>query len=89
MEADPASWDYAFSKRVSLFPPGDPLVSAQDGGLHWQQDVVTQEAAILGRPAANPPGVSPHSPATSRSPECLIESTVKNYNGFVSLLERQ
>jgi DNA recombination protein RmuC len=55
----------------------------------WQQDVVTQEAKMLFETSRELYGrlstLASHVDKLGRS----IESTVKNYNGFVGSLERQ
>ncbi len=89
MEADPGIMDYAFSKRVALSSPVTLWSVLKTVAFSWQQDVVTQEAKMLfttsrelyGRLAT----LAGHIEKLGRS----IESTVKNYNGFVGSLERQ
>ncbi len=89
MEADPSIMDYAFSKRVALASPVSLWSVLKTVAFTWQQDVVTQEAKMLfdlskelyGRLAT----LASHVEKLGRS----IESTVKNYNGFVGSLERQ
>ncbi|MCU1514274.1 MAG: rmuC [Microbacteriaceae bacterium] len=89
MEADPSIMDYAFSKRVALASPVSLWSVLKTVAFTWQQDVVTQEAKMLfdlskelyGRLAT----LASHVDKLGRS----IESTVKNYNGFVGSLERQ
>jgi DNA recombination protein RmuC len=89
MEADPGIMDYAFSKKVALASPVTLWSVLKTVAFSWQQDVVTQEAKMLfdlsrelyGRLAT----LASHVEKLGRS----IESTVKNYNGFVGSLERQ
>ena len=89
MEADPGIMDYAFSKKVALVSPVSLWSVLKTVAFSWQQDVVTQEAKMLfvtgrelyGRLAT----LAGHIERLGRS----IESTVKNYNGFVGSLERQ
>jgi DNA recombination protein RmuC len=89
MEADPSIMDYAFSKRVALASPVSLWSVLKTVAFTWQQDVVTQEAKMLfdlskelyGRLAT----LASHVEKLGRS----IESTVKNYNGFIGSLERQ
>ncbi|TXN31170.1 DNA recombination protein RmuC [Lacisediminihabitans profunda] len=89
LEADPGIMDYAFSKRVALSSPVTLWSVLKTVAFSWQQDVVTQEAKMLfdlsrelyGRLAT----LASHVDKLGRS----IESTVKNYNGFVGSLERQ
>ena len=89
MEADPGIMDYAFAKKVALVSPVSLWSVLKTVAFSWQQDVVTQEAKMLfdlsrelyGRLAT----LAGHVEKLGRS----IESTVKNYNGFVGSLERQ
>lgn len=89
LEADPGIMDYAFSKRVALSSPVTLWSVLKTVAFSWQQDVVTQEAKMLfdlsrelyGRLST----LASHVDKLGRS----IESTVKNYNGFVGSLERQ
>jgi DNA recombination protein RmuC len=89
MESDPGIMDYAFSKKVALVSPVSLWSVLKTVAFSWQQDVVTQEAKMLfdlsrelyGRLAT----LAGHVEKLGRS----IESTVKNYNGFVGSLERQ
>jgi len=89
MEADPGIMDYAFSKRVALSSPVTLWSVLKTVAFSWQQDVVTREAKMLfdtsrelyGRLAT----MAGHIDKLGRS----LESTVKNYNGFVGSLERQ
>ena len=89
MEADPGIMEYAFAKRVALASPVTLWSVLKTVAFSWQQDVVTQEAKMLfdtsrelyGRLAT----MAGHIDRLGRS----IESTVKNYNGFVGTLERQ
>jgi DNA recombination protein RmuC len=87
MEADPAIMDYAFSKRVALASPVTLWSVLKTVAFSWQQDVLTEDAkelfdlsrelyARLGTMAG-------HVEKLGRS----LESTVKNYNGFVGSLE--
>lgn len=89
MEADPGIMDYAFSKRVALSSPVTLWSVLKTVAFSWQQEVVTQEAKMLfdtsrelyGRLVA----MAGHIDKLGRS----LESSVKNYNGFVGSLERQ
>lgn len=89
MEADPAIMDYAFSKRVALASPVTLWSVLKTVAFSWQQDVLTEDAKMLfdlsrelySRLAT----MAGHIEKLGRS----IESTVKNYNGFVGSMERQ
>ena len=89
MEADPGIMDYAFGKRVALASPVTLWSVLKTVAFSWQQDVLTDEAKTLfdlsrelyGRLAT----LAGHVEKLGRS----IESTVKNYNGFVGSMERQ
>jgi DNA recombination protein RmuC len=89
MEADPAIMDYAFSKRVALASPVTLWSVLKTVAFSWQQDVLTDDAKELfdlsrelySRLAT----MAGHVEKLGRS----IESTVKNYNGFVGSMERQ
>ncbi|NEM90640.1 DNA recombination protein RmuC [Galbitalea soli] len=89
MEADPGIMDYAFSKRVALASPVTLWSVLKTVAFSWQQNVLTDEAKELfdlskqlyGRLAT----LAGHVEKLGRS----IESTVKNYNGFVGSMERQ
>lgn len=89
MEADPGIMDYAFSKRVALTSPVTLWSVLKTVAFSWQQDVVTQEAKMLFETSRELYGrlatLAGHVEKLGRS----IESTVKNYNGFVGSLERQ
>ena len=89
MEADPGIMDYAFSKRVALSSPVTLWSVLKTVAFSWQQDVVTQEAKMLFETSRELYGrlatLAGHIEKLGRS----IESTVKNYNGFVGSLERQ
>ncbi len=89
MEADPGIMDYAFAKRVALASPVTLWSVLKTVAFSWQQDVLTDEAKelfdlskLLYSRLATMAG---HIERLGRS----IESTVKNYNGFVGSLERQ
>jgi DNA recombination protein RmuC len=81
--------DYAFSKRVALSSPVTLWSVLKTVAFSWQQDVVTQEAKMLFETSRELYGrlatLAGHIEKLGRS----IESTVKNYNGFVGSLERQ
>jgi DNA recombination protein RmuC len=89
MEADPGIMDYAFSKRVALASPVTLWSVLKTVAFSWQQDVLTADAKVLfdlsrelyGRLAT----MAGHVEKLGRS----IESTIKNYNGFVGSMERQ
>ncbi|MCU1507918.1 MAG: rmuC [Glaciihabitans sp.] len=89
MEADPGIMDYAFSKRVALASPVTLWSVLKTVAFTWQQDVLTEDAKTLfdlsrelySRLAT----LAGHVEKLGRS----IESTVKNYNGFVGSMERQ
>jgi len=89
MEADPAIMDYAFSKRVALASPVTLWSVLKTVAFSWQQDVLTEDAKLLfdlsrelySRLAT----LAGHVEKLGRS----LESTVKNYNGFVGSMERQ
>jgi DNA recombination protein RmuC len=89
MEADPSIMDYAFSRRVALASPVTLWSVLKTVAFSWQQDVLTDDAKELfdlsrelySRLAT----MAGHVEKLGRS----IESTVKNYNGFVGSLERQ
>ena len=89
MEADPGIMDYAFSKRVALASPVTLWSVLKTVAFTWQQDVLTEDAKVLfdlsrelyTRLAT----MAGHVEKLGRS----IESTVKNYNGFVGSMERQ
>src|SRR5450830_1834718 len=89
LEADPGIMDYAFSKRVALSSPVTLWSVLKTVAFSWQQDVVTQEAKMLFETSRELYGrlstLASHVDKLGRS----IESTVKNYNGFVGSLERQ
>lgn len=89
MEADPGIMDYAFSKRVALSSPVTLWSVLKTVAFSWQQDVVTLEAKMLFETSRELYGrlatLAGHIEKLGRS----IESTVKNYNGFVGSLERQ
>ncbi len=89
MEADPGIMDYAFSKRVALSSPVTLWSVLMTVAFSWQQDVVTQEAKMLFDTSrelySRLATLAGHIEKLGRS----IESTVKNYNGFVGSLERQ
>ncbi|MCU1584779.1 MAG: rmuC [Microbacteriaceae bacterium] len=89
MEADPGIMDYAFSKRVALASPVTLWSVLKTVAFSWQQDVVTQEAKMLFETSRELYGrlstLAQHVEKLGRS----IESTVKNFNGFVGSLERQ
>jgi DNA recombination protein RmuC len=81
--------DYAFSKRVALASPVTLWSVLKTVAFSWQQDVVTQEAKMLFETSRELYGrlstLAQHVEKLGRS----IESTVKNFNGFVGSLERQ
>jgi DNA recombination protein RmuC len=89
MEADPGIMDYAFSKRVALASPVTLWSVLKTVAFSWQQDVLTADAKVLfdlsrelyGRLST----MAGHVEKLGRS----IESTIKNYNGFVGSMERQ
>ncbi|MCY7413799.1 MAG: DNA recombination protein RmuC, partial [Salinibacterium sp.] len=89
MEADPAIMDYAFSKRVALASPVTLWSVLKTVAFSWQQDVLTEDAKLLfdlsrelySRLAT----LAGHVEKLGRS----LESTVKNYNGFIGSMERQ
>lgn len=89
MEADPGIMDYAFSKRVALASPVTLWSVLKTVAFSWQQNVLTDEAKELfdlsrllySRLAT----LAGHVEKLGRS----IESTVKNYNGFIGSMERQ
>ena len=89
MEADPGIMDYAFSKRVALASPVTLWSVLKTVAFSWQQDVLTADAKVLfdlsrelyGRLST----MASHVEKLGRS----IESTIKNYNGFVGSMERQ
>lgn len=89
MEADPGIMDYAFSKRVALASPVTLWSVLKTVAFSWQQDVLTDEAKTLfdlsrelySRLAT----LASHVEKLGRS----IESTVKNYNGFIGSMERK
>jgi len=89
MEAGAAIMDYAFSKRVALASPVTLWSVLKTVAFSWQQDVLTEDAKLLfdlsrelySRLAT----LAGHVEKLGRS----LESTVKNYNGFVGSMERQ
>jgi DNA recombination protein RmuC len=89
MEADPGIMDYAFSKRVALASPVTLWSVLKTVAFSWQQNVLTEDAKLLfdlsrelySRLAT----LAGHVEKLGRS----LESTVKNYNGFVGSMERQ
>ena len=89
MEADPAIMDYAFSKRVALASPVTLWSVLKTVAFSWQQDVLTEDAKKLFDLSRELYGrlgtLASHIERLGRS----IESTVKNYNGFVGSMERQ
>ena len=89
MEADPGIMEYAFAKRVALASPVTLWSVLKTVAFSWQQDVVTQEAKMLFDTSrelyVRLATMAGHIDRLGRS----IESTVKNYNGFVGSLERQ
>ncbi|HET8956879.1 MAG TPA: DNA recombination protein RmuC [Microcella sp.] len=89
MEADPAIMDYAFSKRVALASPVTLWSVLKTVAFSWQQDVLTEDAKKLFDLSRELYGrlgtLATHIEKLGRS----IESTVKNYNGFVGSMERQ
>lgn len=89
LEADPSIMEFAFSKRVALASPVTLWSVLKTVAFSWQQDVLTQEAKELfdlSRTLYTRLGTTAtHIEKLGRS----IESTVKNYNGFVGSFERQ
>jgi DNA recombination protein RmuC len=89
MEADPGIMDYAFSKRVALASPVTLWSVLKTVAFSWQQDVLTSDAKLLFDLSrelySRLSTLAGHIEKLGRS----IESTVKNYNGFVGSMERQ
>lgn len=89
MEADPAIMDYAFSKRVALASPVTLWSVLKTVAFSWQQDVLTADAQVLFDLSrelySRLSTMAGHVEKLGRA----IESTIKNYNGFVGSLERQ
>jgi DNA recombination protein RmuC len=89
MEADPGIMDYAFGKRVALASPVTLWSVLKTVAFSWQQDVLTEDAKILFDLSrelySRLSTLASHVEKLGRS----IESTVKNYNGFVGSMERQ
>lgn len=87
MEADPAIMDYAFSKRVALASPVTLWSVLKTVAFSWQQNVLTEDAKELFDLSrelySRLSTMAQHVEKLGRS----IESTVKNYNGFVGSLE--
>jgi DNA recombination protein RmuC len=89
LEADPSIMEFAFSKRVALASPVTLWSVLKTVAFSWQQDVLTQDAKVLfdlsrelyTRLATT----AGHIEKLGRS----IESTVKNYNGFVGSMEHK
>jgi DNA recombination protein RmuC len=89
MEADPGIMDYAFSKRVALASPVTLWSVLKTVAFSWQQDVLTEDAKTLFDLSrelySRLSTLATHVEKLGRS----IESTVKNYNGFIGSMERQ
>jgi DNA recombination protein RmuC len=89
MEADPGIMDYAFSKRVALASPVTLWSVLKTVAFSWQQDVLTEDAKMLFDLSrelyARLAKMAEHVEKLGRS----IESTVRNYNGFVGSMEHQ